>query len=253
MPEVLSYSPGTPSWVDLGTPDPAAARDFYGLLFGWQFDTNEEFGYTTASRKGRKVAGMVARPIDEPAWTTYFATDDAPKVAELVTSNGGALTVAPIPVGRLGTMLVWQDPTGAVAGAWQAEAMTGAQLVNETSALVWTELNTRDLDAAAAFYSAILPVTAQDLSKGDFGYQTLQVQGRDVAGMWQMSADVPADVAPNWAVYFGVDDTDLVVAAATRLGATLTAPAKDTPYGRFAGFTDPQGAAFYVIKTTPDE
>ena len=253
MPERLSYPPGTPSWVDLSTPDPVAARDFYGLLFGWQFDTNKEFGYTTATRKGRNVAGLVAGPIDEPAWTTYFATDDAAKVESLVTPNGGAVTRAPMRIGPLGTMIAWRDPTGAIGGAWQAGSMIGAQLVNETGALVWNEHNSRDLGAAAAFYAAILPVTMQDMSHTDFGYQTLQVQGRDVAGMWQMNAEVPADAAPNWAVYFGVDDTDAAVAAATRIGATLTVPAKDSPYGRWAGFTDPQGASFHVIKTTPDD
>ena len=35
MPERTSYEPGTPSWVDLTTPDPAGAKIFYGELFGW--------------------------------------------------------------------------------------------------------------------------------------------------------------------------------------------------------------------------
>ena len=35
MPERSSYEPGTPSWVDLTTPDVEAACAFYGELFGW--------------------------------------------------------------------------------------------------------------------------------------------------------------------------------------------------------------------------
>ncbi len=249
MPDRTTYAPGTPCWVDLNTSDPAAAREFYGELFDWQFETNEQFHYATATKNGKRVGGLNDMAITDqpPAWITYFATDDAQKVAELVTDNGGAVALGPMQVGAQGTILLWQDTTGAVAGAWQPDAMTGAQLVDETGTLVWNELNTRDLDAAVAFYTAILPVTAQDMSEGDFRYQTLQVQGRDVAGMWQMSADAPHDVAPNWAVYFGVEDTDAAVAAATGLGATVNTPAKDSPYGRFAGFADPQGAAFYVI------
>ena len=38
MPERTSYEPGTPSWVDLGTSDLDASRDFYGELFGWTAD-----------------------------------------------------------------------------------------------------------------------------------------------------------------------------------------------------------------------
>ena len=38
MPERTSYAPGTPSWIDLQTTDPAAAKQFYGALFGWEYD-----------------------------------------------------------------------------------------------------------------------------------------------------------------------------------------------------------------------
>ena len=37
MPERTKYAPGTPSWIDLTTPDTAAAKRFYGALFGWEF------------------------------------------------------------------------------------------------------------------------------------------------------------------------------------------------------------------------
>ena len=33
--EMTEYEHGVPSWVDLGTSDPAAAAAFYGGLFGW--------------------------------------------------------------------------------------------------------------------------------------------------------------------------------------------------------------------------
>jgi hypothetical protein len=37
MPERTEYAPGTPSWVDLQTSDQAAAKTFYGSLFGWTY------------------------------------------------------------------------------------------------------------------------------------------------------------------------------------------------------------------------
>ena len=125
MPERSSYAPGVPSWVDLATTDPAAARDFYGQLFGWEFDVSpdEQLGhYTTVTKNGKTVAGMVGTPMTEqpPAWATYFATDDVQKLSERITDNGGAIVMGPDPVGQLGSMLVWQDPTGAFVGAWQA-------------------------------------------------------------------------------------------------------------------------------------
>jgi uncharacterized protein len=258
MPERSSYAPGVPSWIDLATTDPAAAREFYGQLFGWEFDISpdEHLGhYTTVTKNGKTVAGMVGTPMTEqpPAWATYFATEDAQKLADRITDNGGAIVMGPDPVGQLGSLLVWQDPTGAFVGAWQAGTHSGAQLVNEPGAFSWNELNTRDLDAAAAFYPAILPVTAHDESEGEFRYQTLQVDGHNIAGMWQMSHDVPSQVHPHWAVYFSVADTDAAVDQATALGASVTVPAKDSPYGRFAGLTDPQGAMFYVVQPAVEQ
>ena len=54
MSERTSYAPGTPSWVDLGTPDPAAAAAFYSGLFGWVIEQGppEAGGY----RIVRKIA-----------------------------------------------------------------------------------------------------------------------------------------------------------------------------------------------------
>ena len=34
--EYERYDDGVPSWVDLGSPDLAKAKEFYGGLFGWE-------------------------------------------------------------------------------------------------------------------------------------------------------------------------------------------------------------------------
>ena len=60
------------------------------------------------------------------------------------------------------------------------------------------------------------------------------------------------NIPPNWLVYFAVDDCDAKVKKATELGATVMKPADDIPgVGRFAILTDPQGAAFALIKVEP--
>ena len=51
MPTVTSYAPGTPSWVDLASPDLAASTAFYSTLFGWDaVDQGERPGTTTCSK-----------------------------------------------------------------------------------------------------------------------------------------------------------------------------------------------------------
>ena len=68
-----------------------------------------------------------------------------------------------------------------------------------------------------------------------------------------MDETIPAEVPAHWAVYFASDDTDAAVAKATDLGGQLLMPPMDTPFGRVAGVSDPQGAAFRLITLTAQE
>src|ERR1700759_2301811 len=89
-----AFAAGTPCWIDRMTTDVEPARNFYGDLFGWQFDIGgEETGYySTAMVDDRRVAGVFQMQIDPPpVWTTYLATDNADATAEAVTKNGGTI------------------------------------------------------------------------------------------------------------------------------------------------------------------
>src|SRR2546421_13004628 len=58
--EIDKYEPGVPSWVDLGSPDPQGAAEFYGALFGWDAPEGppEAGGYRVAMIGDRAVAGI---------------------------------------------------------------------------------------------------------------------------------------------------------------------------------------------------
>jgi predicted enzyme related to lactoylglutathione lyase len=255
MAEVSSYQPGTPSWVDLMSRDPAASRRFYGELFGWELELGgpESGNYAMCRLRGKPVAGIGGEPAPEglpTAWTTYFATDDVDAAIERISGNGGRINMPPVDIGAEGRMAVAADPTGAVFGVWRAGNHFGAALVNEPGAISWNELATRDLDAARRFYSAVFGHGWEDVDTGEAGppYATFSVDGRAVGGAMQMTADWPAEVPSHWAPYFAVADPDDAVKRAVDLGAQVTLPPTDSPYGRFALLRDPQGAVFDVIR-----
>src|SRR5262249_13662035 len=56
----ITYAPGRPNWVDLGTNDPAAASSFYGGLFGWTTQDlgPEAGGYRLLRLHGKDVGGI---------------------------------------------------------------------------------------------------------------------------------------------------------------------------------------------------
>ena len=62
------------------------------------------------------------------------------------------------------------------------------------------------------------------------------------------------DVPSNWMIYFAVDDCDAAAEKAQRAGANVLMPPSDIPdVGRFSVLTDPQGAAFAMIKLNAAE
>src|SRR6266566_503954 len=249
MSERTGYPQGTPSWADLATSDPEGARQFYGGLFGWDFDVNPDpqfGGYAQALLRGKTVAGVGAQqdPAAPAAWTTYLAADDVDKVAEAVPQQGGTLAMPPMSVGEEGRMAVATDPTGAFFGLWQSGRHTGAELVNGPGTMVWHELATPDLDRATAFYSAIVGVGWSDMDTGGSGmvYKLLQVDGRTAGGAMQQQPD--SGQPPYWLVYFEVADANAAASRVTELGGRVIDGPIDTPQGPMLVASDPQGAVF---------
>ncbi len=251
MPTRTTYQPGTPSWVDLASPDLEASAAFYSALFGWDaVDQGADAGhYHMFEKGGVPVAG--AGPImmegQPPAWTSYISVADADATVAKVKAAGGTVFVEPMDVLDVGRMSVFADPSGAAAAVWQPRRHIGAGLVNEPGALTWNELATRDIPAATAFYAEVFGWTTQTADMGGMEYTMWKLDGGDIGGMMAMPAEVPAEVPSYWLAYFGTEDTDATVAAATASGATLMAGPMDIPAGRFAVMADPVGAAFAVM------
>jgi uncharacterized protein len=249
-----TVTPGTPTWVDLGSPNVDASRQFYAQLFGWTADVSDDpqfGGYTTFKKDGKAVAG--AGPLSDdgqtPAWSTYLATDNADAVAAKVEENGGTVVIQPMDVGEQGRMAAFTDPDSAPFAVWQAGKNPGAQLNNAPGSLSWNELTTRDPAGAKRFYGAVFGWDAADSPDGDNKYTMWRLGGRPIGGLIPMTREAfPADSLPLWMVYFAVEDCDATAARAAELGGRVAVAPMDNPQGRFAVLTDPQGAVFSVIK-----
>jgi uncharacterized protein len=248
-----AYAQGTPSWIDLSTPDVAATSQFYGSLFGWEaIDAGPDAGgYVTYELDGSPVAG--AGPLQfegQPTfWTTYFAVDDADATAARIQAAGGQMHMAPMDVMDLGRLAMFADPTAAVFGIWQKRSFAGAGVIAEPGTLIWNELLTRDVPAAIEFYGAAFGVTAQESDLGEVPYTELQVDGASVAGVIDVSRpEFAPDLPPHWMVYFAVSDCDQACAKIESLDGSINVPPTDIPLGRFAVVADQHGAFFSIIQ-----
>jgi uncharacterized protein len=246
---------GTPCWADLGAPDIAQAREFYGNVFDWTVQPGgpETGGYSVAELDGRGVAGIGPKmgPPESPTmWMTYLATSDADATAGKIKAAGGQLVVEAMDVMDVGRMAVAMDPAGCVFGIWQARAFPGTQVSGEPGAMRWNEQMSRDFERSKAFYAAVFGYEYADMSGDGFSYATFTVDGREVGGIGDLHAGVPADTPAGWRVYFGVTDTDASVARVEANGGSVIREPVDHPYGRLSTVADNQGAVFSLLGAT---
>ena len=244
-----------PAWVDLSSTDPDGSRAFYSKLFGWDVEVNPDpqyGGYALAKIGGKDVAGIGPQqtPGAPTAWMLYIGTTDADELAKKVQSAGGTVVAPAFDVGEQGRMAVFQDPTGAFISAWQATQMRGFQ-VDAPNAYGWAELNARGVDQALPFYKNVFGWTAKtsEMGEGQPPYTEFEVDCERIAGGMEMNPMVPAVVPSYWMVYFNVVDVgDDAFRKATGAGAREMLAPQDFPGGRFAILTDPQGAAFGLLR-----
>lgn len=256
MPKFEKYDEGTPSYVELMTPDQKASADFYGQLFGWTTEESPLEGgmvYLSGNLPDGRVSGISPQmPGMEgmPAfWGVYLTVDDVDATAAKVTEAGGTVLAEPFDVMTFGRMAAVQDPTGARFNLWQAGDSIGTEVANEAGSPVWNECVSPDPVRALQFYSDVFGMTAEEMDMGG-GMGTYRVlsnsAGHQCAGL--MAPPPGVEMPPHWNVYFGVDNVDDSVTKTTGLGGTAVVPAMDVPgVGRMAMVADPQGAMFWVM------
>ncbi len=258
MAEAKTVVANKPAWVDLATSDAGAARDFYSKVLGWKIEVNADpqyGGYGMANVGDKRVAGIGPKmsPEAPTAWSVYIGTEDADDLAKKVQAAGGKVVAPPFDVGDQGRMAAVQDPSGAVISIWQARAMNSSMPVGEANTFGWAELSARGVDKAIPFYQKVFGWTTKtnDMGPNQPPYYEFQLGGESIAGAQEMQSMVPAQVPSNWLVYFTVPDVDKSFTAATQAGARETVAPMEFPGGRFAILSDPQGAAFGLLKMAP--
>ncbi|MEU7147887.1 VOC family protein [Streptomyces sp. NPDC045470] len=115
-------------WTELYTTDPAAAKNFYRTVFGWETADNamgENLVYTVASPAGTDPngdaghAGITQLPPENLAagstseWHPYFAVEDCDATAAASTERGATALVPPVDAEGIGRLAMLRDPFGA--------------------------------------------------------------------------------------------------------------------------------------------
>lgn len=117
---------------------------------------------------------------------------------------------------------------------------------------VWNELNTRDIEAAKAFYAATLGWSFEPMPiEGRADYCIIRQAETRVGGIFVLEGPEFDGVPEHWFSYIAVDDVDARAAGVAGAGGAVLRPAFDIPgVGRIAIIRDSLGAVSGWITPT---
>ena len=140
--------------------------------------------------------------------------------------------------------------TGAEDCIIRLHAMTTTRPISSHGRFLWYELATTDMEAAKAFYTAVVGWSAQDASMPGQAYTLFTAKGVPVGGLMQLPEEASRlGFRPGWLGYVGVDDVDQAAERVERLGGAVHVPPKEIPgISRLAVAVDPQMATIALLK-----
>ncbi len=250
--------PGKYVWADLATDNLAAARTFYGRMFGWTF--YDLGGYSIALSDGRPLAGMFqkAKPADQPdaraRWIGFISVPNVGRAQSAVTKAGGKVLAPPGKFPRRGEQAVFADPEGAVFGVIKSSSGDPEDFLPEPGEWIWAQLLSRDARKAAEFYRTVAGYEVVENTEtnrvSDF---VLTSEGYARATVRSIPERL-AQVKPNWLPFVRVKNVGESVTLAKQLGGkALLEPRPDLLQGRLAVVADPTGAAIGLMEWSLDE
>ncbi|HLH20858.1 MAG TPA: VOC family protein [Bryobacteraceae bacterium] len=263
MATIERHKPGSFCWVELGTTDQSAAKNFYRSLFGWEakdYPMGPNETYTIFNLGGRDTGGgytlrpdMLAEGIP-PHWMLYVQVENADAtVAKAASAGAKPMPPGAFDVAENGRMAVIQDPTGAMFSIWQPKSHTGIHAAGEPGTLCWADLVTGDVDRAKQFYEGLFGWQMKPGEHDPSGYLHIQNGGDFIGGVPPARFRDPK-VPPHWLLYFLVESCDAATAKARELGARVyVEPMTMENVGRWSIVADPQGAVFSLFEAMRHE
>jgi len=243
-------------FVELVTPDLAAAKQFYAGLFGWTYRDIQAGGtaYAEAFFDGRPVAGLIHKSLPasehrQPAWLSFFAVRDVDAAKKVILQNGAKVLFEPHSIPGRGREAIFADPQGAVFAVLASSSGDPPDVMAAPGEWIWSSLITRDPDTNAAFYQTLFDYEVFELPASE-GHQHLLLASDNHARASVNSLPVNRPNAhPHWLNYVRVEDAVKMTAKVVALGGrVLVEPRIDRHGGKVAVVADPLGAPFGLLE-----
>lgn len=108
--------------LELNTPDAAKAKDFYGQLFGWQFqdmDMGPAGTYSTFKPDNAPGGGITSMPGGKHGWLAYVGVDNIHASTDKARALGATTLMDCDEIPNIGWITIINDPTGCTIALFQ--------------------------------------------------------------------------------------------------------------------------------------
>lgn len=108
--------------IELNSDDVGRSKKFYKSVFDWKLTDMKEMGYTLLDVKTKNGVGggMQKKQMAEApsAWLPYVQVDDVKKTLVKAAKEGAKVVLEAMPIGEMGEIGIFVDPSGASLGIW---------------------------------------------------------------------------------------------------------------------------------------
>ena len=222
-------------------------RDFYGKVFGWQFNVMPEMNYGTVDNGGRGINGGVggAGPDGKGSAIFYVAVADPQKTLDQVEKLGGKTAMPVMEIPNIVTLAQFTDPEGNLIGLVKDDPnMTPppSQARPAENPVTWFEITGKDSARLHDFYGKVFGW--QYNITPDMDYAMIDGGDRGIGG----AVGGANGGAPHAIWYAEVADPEKKMKEIVKAGGKEAQPVMSGPMVTFGYFSDPAGNLVGIYK-----
>lgn len=226
--------------------------DFYGAVFGWRIDQQDEMDYgmvDTRSSRGFNGGITTAPEGQANGVIVYVGVPDIQERLDKAVALGGELVVPVTQIPDVVTFAVFRDPHGNATGLVSTDGTPPPRSEEGGTPVTWFEIIGKDA-SIQDFYRDLFDWKISDMSPVA-GYGTV---GWEDWGFGGGIGVVGEQSGPYVTIYPEVADVDATLRAVEANGGEIVMPATDMPEVgiRAAAFRDPDGIMVGAYKQIPN-
>jgi predicted enzyme related to lactoylglutathione lyase len=223
--------------------DGAKLRDFYGKVFGWQFNVMPEMDYGLVDNGGKGINGGIGTGQEGGSSLFYVEVPDPQATLDQVQGLGGKTAMPVMEIPGVVTLAQFTDPEGNRIGLVKSDPTQTPQPSTAKPAanpVTWFEVAGKDSNKLRDFYGKVFGW--QFNLPPDMDYGMIDPQGHGIGGG-------VGGGDPHAIFYAEVENPQAAMDEIVANGGKVATPVMDGGMVTFGLFTDPEGNLAGVFKS----